>query len=244
MKRTRTQALGPYKNRPFKRPRQAQPKRTYTGSRVPLASRGYRLNPIEKKVFDVVTTIYPANTTGSVTSMYQPTLGTDFTNRVGRKTTIKSIQARGIVRVRLAESMASGVTSPQLIRWMMILDTQPNGALPAVTDILAASLPQSPLNLNNRDRFKVIIDKQWVLDPYEKSTTATQAIVSTTNQCRALKVYRKCNIETIFNATNGGSVADITSGAIIQLLIGNQPTDGAGGPGEAAIQTRIRFQDM
>lgn len=247
MKRTRTQAFGPGKGRSRKGARTgpySAPVRAYPSSRVPLASRGYRPNSVERKVFDVATTVYPGNTTGSITSICIPTLGTDMTNRIGRKITVRSLQARGLVRTRLSESQASGVTSSMLMRIMYLVDLQPNGANPAVTDILATSIAQSPMNLNNRDRFKVLFDRMYALDPYNKNTTAGSVLCSTVNQCKTLKMYKKCNQEVVFNATNGGTVADITSGNLLQLIISNQATDGAGGPGEAAIYTRVRFTDQ
>lgn len=45
------------------------------------------------------------------------------------------------------------------LRLVIVYDTQPNsGALPAGTDIWVANDPNSAANLNNRDRFKVVMD--------------------------------------------------------------------------------------
>jgi len=246
MKRTRTQAFGkPYQNKQFKKPRRVGPVRAYTGSRVPIASRGYRLNTAERKVFDIVTTIYPASTTGSITAICRPILGTDMTNRIGRKVVIKSVQARGIVRVRRAEANINGDSPPQIVRIMYLVDLQPNGAVPAVLDILTEALAQSPMNLNNRDRFKILFDKVITLDAYTRDTaSAGEEYVSFNRTCQNFKMYKKCNQEVIFNATNGGTVADITSGALLQFIISNQALVGGAAEAEAAIFTRVRFLDM
>lgn len=242
----RVRPSGGFKNkRATKRARTtAMPVRAYGGSRVPLASRGYRLNNAERKVYDITTTVYPVNTAGSVTAICIPILGTDMTNRIGRKVVVKSIQARGIARVRLAEANTNGMAGPQLIRIIYLVDLQPNGALPAITDVLVQAIAQSPMNLNNRDRFRILSDKMITLDNYTRDTaTPGSEYVGFNRTAQHFKMYKKCNQEVIFNATNAGTVADITSGAILQVIVGNQATDGAGGPGSAAIFTRCRFLD-
>lgn len=248
MKRSRANAFNqPYQNKQFKRPRRSGaysgPARTYAGSKVPLASRGYRLNTVERKVYDIDAGTVSADTTGSIVACCFPTLGTDMTNRVGRKIQIKSIQGRGILRTERSELMTAAATPGQMVRYMILVDMQPNGALPALTDILKTAHPASPLNLNNRDRFRVLVDKQWALDPYYLNTTASTAAASMSNQCKIFKYYKKCNVETIFNGTNGGTIADITSGAILRVILGNQAVD-ADDTAEFTSSVRVRFTDV
>lgn len=245
MKRTRSQAGFAYKNKQFKKPRRIGPVRSYPGSRVPLASRGYRTNRVEKKVFDVVSTTYQGNTTGSIVTIFLPTLGTDMNNRVGRKCTVTSLQVRGTVFQRLADTNANGNSACGVVRVMYLVDCQPNGALPAITDVLATATPHSPMNLNNRDRFKVIFDKITSLDNYVRSTAvAGQEYIAVGRVNQHFKKYKRMNQEVIFTAVNGGTIADIASGSILQLVIGNQPTDAASGPQQATTYTRVRFTDM
>jgi len=248
MKRNRANAFGQqYQNRQFKKPRRtgnyAGVARAYPGSKVPLASRGYRLNTAEKKVYDIDASTVSADTTGSIVACCFPVLGTDMTNRVGRKIQIKSIQGRGIVRTERSELMTAAATPAQMVRYIILVDMQPNGALPALTDILKTAHPASPLNLNNRDRFKILLDKQWALDPYYLNTTATTAAASMNNQCKVFKYYKKCNVETIFNGTNGGTIADITSGAVLRVILGNQAVD-ADDTAEITSSVRVRFTDV
>jgi hypothetical protein len=248
MKRSRSQTTLTYKNRQFKKPRRVGPVRAYTGSRVPLASRGYRPNNTERKLSDINPTVNAANTTSTITALCVPTLGSDYTNRVGRKITVKSVQGRCLVRTTLGETLITGSSGAQQVRLMLLVDLQPNGALPAITDILTNAHPSSNMNLNNRDRFKILLDKTWNLDPYLNDPTATQARISMDNQCRSWKFYKKCDQEVIFNAVNGGTIADITSGAIIRVILGNQPAPVAGPPAigaaELVISSRVRFVDQ
>lgn len=249
MKRTRTQAFGASRggvrkirkgnrNRGF-----IAPRTTYPGGFVPLATRGYRPNTVERKVYDVAASTVDADTTGSIACIGLPILGTDMTNRVGRKICWRTVQARGLVRVERAELMTAASIPAQYVRFMLVIDMQPNGALPAITDILTTAHPASPLNLNNRDRFRVIADKEFTLDPYYLNTTATTSAASMTNQIKMFKIYKKVNLETIFNGTNGGTIADISSGALLRVIIGNQAIS-ATNTAEFTFSTRCRFTDI
>lgn len=222
------------------------PRTTYRGSRVPLASRGYKPNTVEKKVFDIDSATYAANTTGSVTTLFIPTLGSDMTNRVGRKTTVKSLYVRGFLQVEASQSTwTSPLNSvPQQARLIIAIDMQPNGAAPAISDVLKESTKtQSQLNINNRDRFKILSDKTYVLGGAIYNTTATQAVASQNDQIKQIKIFKKLNLETIFNGTNGGTVADINSGSLFMLTLGNIGA-GSGVDADFFLSTRVRFVDI
>lgn len=218
------------------------PVRAYPGSIVPLASRGYRLNPHERKVADYAATQYDVNSSGDFKLLAVPVLGTDMNNRIGRKILLKSVYIRGHVSSQYATTAATGITLGQLYRMIIFIDLQPNGAAPATTDLLVTAAPQSHLNLNNRDRFKILCDKQWTVDPYFYSTTASASVASASRQIWPVKKYKKLNIETVFNATNGGTIADIASGALYMFWIGSSGTGNA--DGIASVSTRVRFSDM
>jgi len=252
MKRTRGQAFGPSgggvrkirkgnRNAGYSMNRNV-PARAYANSRVPLASRGYRYNTAERKVYDLDATIYDADTSSRITALCTPQLGTDMTNRVGRKILVKSVQVRGLVRTERSELLTAAQIPAQMCRYMILVDMQPNGALPNITDVLKTANPVSPMNLNNRDRFRVLLDKSFTLDPWLYNTTASTALASASNQIKYFKKYIKCNQEMIFNATNGGTVADITSGNIFQIVLGNQAVS-ATNTAEMVIATRVRFLD-
>lgn len=198
----------------------------------------------ELKVADINTATYQVNTTGSVTLLAVPVVGADFNARVGRKVVLKSFYIRGRVQTEAATNAgANAAVAGQLARFVVFVDMQPNGATPAVTDLLVEALPSSQLNLNNRDRFRVLSDKTYVFDPYLGSDTATQARASASNQVKMVKKFKNINVETIFNATNGGTIADINSGALFMLWVGS----GAAGSNtdvNAIVSTRVRYADV
>lgn len=220
----------------------APPRREYTSSLVPLATRGYSPNSVERKVFDVAATSYNVNATGFTQALCIPTLGSDMTNRIGRKICLKSIQIQGFVNIANAKAvpMIESEVSAQYARFILLWDTQPNGALPSITDVLTTLSTNAPLNLNNRDRFRVLVDKRYCLDPFIFNSTTS--CCSATNQIKPVKIYRKLNLETIFNATNGGTIADIASGSLTALWIGSDPS-GLNGPVDFNGSYRVRFAD-
>jgi len=204
--------------------------------RAPVATRGfggsYGSRPGELKFSDIAVATYQVNTTGSFTLLHIPILGSDFNARIGRKTQIKSLYLRG----RLFWEAGSLNTNSQQARLMIVWDSQPNGAAPAVTDLLSSADPASHLNPNNRDRFRVICDKEYIMGPFNGATPAFG-----TPSGHNIKIYKKLNIESIFNATNGGTIADITSGALYMFWIGTL----ASGTNDlnAQVSTRVRYAD-
>lgn len=253
-KRTRAQAAFPEKYTAAKRRRSSyQVARLIQGpvpmlqrapsyGMVPLSTRGYTPNLVEKKVFDRDSTLYQVNSTGSFTLLCAPIPGSDMTNRIGRKILIKSVYVRGFVGHERAMNLAAIDASGQLPRMILFIDYQPNGAAPAVTDILKETGPVSQLNLNYRDRFKILCDKQWVVDPFMYSAVATQSYASAANTLKPVKVYKKLNLTTVFNAGTAGTIADIASGALYMFWIGGAV---AGTQDiNASICTRVRYVDV
>lgn len=224
----------------------ALPKRAYPRSRVPLGSRGYRFNRVEKKVNDIAVANYNVNTTGTVTLLANPALGSDMNNRIGRKIQLRSVYIKGSIQVQQSQTgivSAATTVGTQLCRMIILADLQPNGAAPAITDILNTASPASHLNLNFRDRFKIYCDKTWALGPFYFNTTATQSIgMVGSPQMIPIKKFKKINLESIYNATNGGTIADISTGALYMVWIGS--TASGADDAIATLGTRVRYDDI
>lgn len=99
---------------------------------------------------------------------------TGASERIGRKVTIREIHWTVNVRKLIARGADSVEDTADEVRIMLVLDTQCNGALPAVADILAFSSAagdaagyQSFMNLTNKGRFVVLVNKRFCI-----STTA------------------------------------------------------------------------
>lgn len=167
----------------------------------------YRRGRAELKVIDVVATAVTPTGAGAFTLLNGVSQGTDYLNRIGRKAYMKSILLRATV------NPASGTSRPigNIVRAVVFWDLQANGAAPVFLDLFQANADvNTPLNLTNRDRFRIISDKFIVMNP---DTYATGAPTAGNPITRNYKVYRKCNQEVIFGGTNA-TVASIQTGSL------------------------------
>lgn len=234
-----------YQNRPFKKPRASYQTTTMgvkTKSLVPLARRGYRLNPIEKKVVD--TQMYgDVSTTGAFFPLCVPVPGAGMNQRIGRKLTIKSVQMKGIVQLELAATPTGAVTAEaNHLRMILLYDKQPNGALPALADVLTGGQTVNDLfNIDNRDRFTILKDKVWSFDPMIYDSTNNAYAWNRT--CAYCKLYKKLNLETVFNAGTAGTSADINSGNLVVLWLANTPA-GVDKNVDIYVNARVRYLDQ
>ena len=97
------------------------------------------------------------------------------------------------------------------------------------------------LNPNNRDRFKVLWDKQVAIGPMGISATANVGF-SCPPQSVAIKKFMPLKMEMIFNSGSAGTIADVVSGALYLVSIGNQAAS-VSADCSAILSTRVRFAD-
>lgn len=204
----------------LKRPQQVA---VVTPYRKRYNKRYNRKTNIEFKTIDVAPNVV-ADTTGSVTLLNGLIQGTDYTNRIGRKVTLRSIEIKG------QNFVTPGTGVDQNQRVLIVHDNDPNGVLPAITDILTAVTPVALRNLNNRTRFNILLDKRFQLNATAEPTST-----------RLWKYYKKMYRQEEFNGNNFGDIRDITQGAIYYVSLGNvAPGATAGG---SFANVRIRYTD-
>lgn len=122
--------------------------------------------------------------------------GTEATQRVGRRINLKSLY------MRYTGELNATTTGSSPYRVLVVYDKQTNAAAPLITDVLLADSFHAPNNLSNRDRFVTLVDHVTVTMDNDGPSTVADVI------------YRKINLETMFNTGNAGTVGDITSGSI------------------------------
>jgi len=184
--------------------------------------------------------------------------GSSFYNRIGRRIAMKSIEVKGYYS--LVAGTAAAVVKPGLSRIMIVYDRQPNGSLPAVADILldydqsgnTSTTVESGLNLNNRDRFSVVLDQRKYLPQVTQSGTSNQLSSTGTvwptdgsfqNNCGVMiQEYRKLKgMETHYKASSQPSViGDIATGALLLVLIAGAANDSEW---NINLDTRLRYWD-
>jgi len=226
---------------------------------APLANRGFRPTAVagnkERKYFDTPGQAYACNTAGNFILLNIPVTGTDYNDRIGRKISSRSIYVRGEVTLTptfLLETnpATTYISNGQQVRMILFVDSQPNGAAPAVLDLLTEAFPRGQLNPNNRDRFRILKDKIFVFDPFvyfpvndDPMANGRGAVAAFNRTTYHIKMYKKLNIETIFNQGVGGTIGDINTNAIYLFFIGNHAPS-ATLQATAEIAMRLRFDDI
>lgn len=186
------------------------------------------LGMMERKVIDTASADYSISTTGSVTLVNGVAQGSDFTNRIGRKWTMTAVQLSGYIHPNGSSDNVSGTHA----RLLLIYDSQPNGALPSISDIFTASSSNAFINLNNRDRFKIVYSHSCALGPYDNSISHF-----TDNTVSLVDVYKKVNLDVINDGTTA-AIGDIQTGSLLLVTIGDLAT-----PYLFTGAVRVRFVD-
>ena len=126
--------------------------------------------------------------------------GATVANRIGNKVIVKSVHARILI------SAAPGAATQEVARVMLVYDRQPNGAFPAIGDILldqpaGTTNLQASINIANKSRFTILRDQRLLFDQGR----------GTTNYC---DWYIKGRWEVEFGATTG-NIGDFRTGSIL-----------------------------
>lgn len=178
---------------------------------------------VEWKSIDAAGNI-AVNTTGNVVLLNGTSMGTDLTNRVGRRITVRSLQLAATM------SVTSSTGTDQYHRIMLVKDNDPRGSLPAITDIISAIGINNLRNLDNRTRFNILFDRKIQLNASAESGSS-----------KFIKFYKKLYMDEEFNSTNNGTITDITKGALYLIVLGDQVAGAQAG--NCNYQTRVRFTD-
>lgn len=182
---------------------------------------------IEKKNTNIIITT-DATTTPVITALNTANISASaIAGRIGRAILMKSVQLRMQFK---REDTAT--TTVQAVRVGLFYDKQPNAALPAITEVYDSGTGVNSTwlrNLSNSERFYCLFDEVYTLDGAGGSTIKCDSI------------YRKLNLPTQFNQTNGGTIADITTGSLILIYAGN--TAAGADDMDVEIQARVRYTD-
>lgn len=195
----------------------------------------------ELKAIDVASTALDFTQAGALITLNIPTVGAELYQRVGRKIYMQSVHIRGIVTL-VATSLQD------LGRMIIVYDSQPNATTFALADLLkdsnaaAASTANSEINLNNRQRFKILRDDQLLLSAgtFTAGVLTNFTIIDPIKNSYNIDMFIPLNgLETIYNATNGGTASDITSGALYLFNVSQSGTSKY----SLLFHSRLRYYD-
>lgn len=192
-----------------------------------------RVRTEERKNIDsgaVTGTITAAQATSSLLLLNGCDDGATSTTRIGRRITMTSME------IRWVGSMAATSAGSSPLRMCVVYDRQSNGTAPAATDVFAADLISTMMNLSNSRRFKVLVDEL-----VECVSTAGPAGWN-------LKLWRdftakgtKPGLVVEFNENSTSTITSIVTGSIYAFwwqngnIITANPT--------SQFYSRIRFTD-
>ena len=134
------------------------------------------------------------------------------------------------MELRVQNSVTSGTGVDQHHRFLLVLDSQTNGAAPAITDVLTSVSTLAYPNLNNRSRFRILLDKTVVLNASAEPFSHTFE-----------KHFLPLNIAVTYNAGNTGTVADIATNSLYFIALGTQAAGATAGA--CTVASRVRFSD-
>lgn len=222
-------------------------KRKTTGGMTLVGKSNYQLGrthptqpKAELKCFDLASTSQALSAAGVFVTLNAIPQGADFFQRIGRKVYNKSIRVTGFIN-----NTATSATQ-EYGRVIIYYDSQPNAAIPALADLLqnanaaAATNNFSEININNRERFQILRDRRFILPPLTNTAgqlTNFQVIDQLQQSFNIDEFIKLRGLEAVYNATNGGTIADITSGSIGMLTLGST------GNWEFTFSTRLRYYD-
>lgn len=190
-------------------------------------SYGVRPGTKELKFIDSTPSIDPPLNAGftAPTILNACIAGPLATNRIGRKIKMESLF------IRWGFNLAATSVGGSPFRILIVYDKQTNAAAPTITNVLLTDDIDSPMNLSNRDRFVVIMDK---LTP--------PISVASTFAVQGKKFINLKGLETMYNTTEGGTVADVTTGGLF-LFACQRGTITVASPNFIST-VRVKFSDL
>lgn len=200
--------------------------------------------PVELKSVDInsATVVLDAISTTSGIPLNLVQVGSGYNQRVGRKVFMQSLYFTGVLRPNAAIA-----DYPRYIRIAIVYDSQSNGTTPTYADVFQNNSADdtnqsnafSHLNLSNRERFRVIMDKRMQLGTTATATRNSAVIPSST----IIQEYRRLNnMETVYGADSDPAVAaDVRTGALWLFTCSDCPV---GAATDSLVYTlRLRYTD-
>lgn len=181
------------------------------------------LNP-EFKFLDTTVTAQAISTTANITQLTNLAQGDTDITRDGAQIRITAIRCSGFMVVD-----PTAVNS--FVRVMLVLDKQTNGAIyttaALLADATAGDAVASPLNLDNKFRFRVLYDEVIALSAGSSSGGIKFGFF-----------LKMPNLKIRYSA-NVGDITDLASNSLSLFMISNEPTNVPA----TTFGVRIRFLD-
>lgn len=165
-----------------------------------------------------VTTTWGAGTIldpATFNTLVVPVVGAAINQRIGREVKVFKIKIKGEIIIP-AQAAQNAADNASVMRYLLVQDTQTNATQMSSAQLLSDQTAADTTihafqNLNNFGRFRVLKDKYIVFGNMNVagSPTANDLVQSGTKKTFKCSVKFKKPVSIRFNATNGGTIADI-----------------------------------
>lgn len=204
---------------------------------------GHRSSTKELKAIDFNQATFAMDTTASFQLLNGVAEGTDFNNRVGRRVRLKN------VKLDWWYSPTGLASAADFYRHIVFYDKQPNGATPSLADVLtsinssgtASSTAQDYMNLNNRDRFQILLDERIAVPEGTAVATGQTAVIYGSEKLRVSRFIDLKSLKTQFNGTSG-TIASISTGSLYFMSVSLINANTAY-PFNCQFASRVRYYD-
>ena len=158
---------------------------------------------------------------GTPLTLFAPTVGAALNQRIGRSVLVRKIKIRGQLIASTLQTAAAGYApdDSNKVRLMLVQDMQTNAAQMTAAALMndaadAATTINSYQNPNNFGRFRVLKDKEVTFQDANFAVNETAVGSFNAYQAGLIRNFKwtinfKIPVKVQFNATNGGTVADI-----------------------------------
>ncbi len=184
-----------------------------------MTKRFFENDDDELKFHDVIVNVNDISSDGQIgkDSVNLIAQGTSESQRIGRKVTLKHIAYRYSYHMDRKQDQTS-IVNGQVVRLILYIDKQANGATAAVTDILEEATDNylSFLNLANKGRFVILMDRSHDLNYYTMTVIDNAGVPNYSSQ-KIIKIADEfqtdLDLPINFNST-AGAITEITSNNI------------------------------
>lgn len=219
--------------------------RTYGNPRA-VTERKYFDTELDSSALAAVTTawgITHRQDPATINTIFAPTQGDDFNQRSGRKVQVLKIQIQGEIRCDRQVNQTSA-DSASTIRILLVQDKQTNAAQMTPADLLQSGAGSVAIHMFQNPaafgRFRVLKDKKFTLQNPSMAFDGTD--IEQAGLIRTFKFVVKFKKPVVihFNATNGGTVADVVDNSF-HIVAGSLGTNLAPA---ISYKSRIVFLDQ
>lgn len=177
--------------------------------------------------------------TGDIPCLNLLTTGSGPDQIVGRRIVIRQITISGTVTLpKSTNATWNNVKDSEVIRLMLCVDTQANGAQATMADLMDTTKGANGLrNMEKTARIKVLKEWRFKLDQEGSYTEAGAVYFSGALQV-PFRYTKKCYYPVTYDNASASSITDIQDVNIFLGAISNSAA------GKIECQTRIRFSDV